>query len=235
MRGVRAVANDIAVRLKLPRTDAEIARDAAFALNLRDSVPRAVKAIVHNGHITLTGPVDWMFQTTQAEKLVRHIPGVVGVMNHIEVMPRAADRDIQKRIVHALHRSADVNAKQIEVKVDGDVVTLTGTVGSWLQREAAERAAGSAPGIRHVDNRDHDRPDVRSRGSARRAVLTRQRRVIRLSMRRGARYPRAARFHGQRSHPINPIDRAPGAWPVHARAAKWLIGNRRYTSRCTSR
>ena len=36
VRGVRAVANDIAVRLKLPRTDADIAHDAAFALNLRD-------------------------------------------------------------------------------------------------------------------------------------------------------------------------------------------------------
>lgn len=153
VRGVRAVANDIAVRLRLPRTDPEIARDAAFALNLRDSVPRAVKATVHNGHITLTGPVDWMFQRTQAEKLVRHIPGVAGIMNHIEVVPRAADRDIQKRIVHALHLSADVNAKQIEVNVDGDIVTLSGTVGSWLQREAAERAAGSAPGIRGVDNR----------------------------------------------------------------------------------
>ena len=153
MRGVRAVANDIAVRLKLPRTDAEIARDAAFALNLRDSVPRTVKAAVHNGRITLSGAVDWMFQKMQAEKLVHHIPGVVGVLNHIEVMPKAAGRDIQKRIVHALHRSADVNAKQIEVKVDGNVVTLTGTVGSWLQRESAERAAGSAPGVGHVDNR----------------------------------------------------------------------------------
>lgn len=153
VRGVRAVANDIAVRLKLPKTDAEIARDAAFALNLRDSVPRTVKATVHNGHITLTGKVDWMFQRDQAEKLVRHIPGVVGVVNHIEVMPKAAGRDIQKRIVHALHRSADINAKQIDVKVDGDIVRLTGTVGSWLQREAAESAAGSAPGISHVDNR----------------------------------------------------------------------------------
>jgi osmotically-inducible protein OsmY len=153
VRGVRAVANDISVRLKLPRTDAEIAHDAAFALNLRDSVPRTVKAAVHNGHITLTGGVEWMFQKTQAEKLVRHIPGVAGVMNYIEVLPKAGARDIQKRIVHALHRSADVNAKQIEVEVDGDVATLTGTVGSWLQREAAERAAGGAPGITRVDNR----------------------------------------------------------------------------------
>jgi osmotically-inducible protein OsmY len=153
VRGVRAVANDIAVRLKLPRTDADLARDAAFALNLRASVPRTVKAIVHQGHVTLTGPVDWMFQKSQAENLVRHIPGVVGVFNHIEVVPMAGARDIRKRIVHALHRSADVNARQVEVNVEGDVATLGGTVGSWLQREAAERAAGSAPGITRVDNR----------------------------------------------------------------------------------
>ena len=32
------------------------------------------------------------------------------------------------------------------------MVTLTGTVRTWTQREAAERAAGSAPGITLVDN-----------------------------------------------------------------------------------
>src|SRR5204863_6803382 len=95
VRGVRAVANDLQVRLRLPRTDADLARDAAFALNLRASVPRSVKALLHNGHITLTGPVDWMFQKAQAEKLVRHIPGVIGVFNHIEVLPRGGVRDIQ--------------------------------------------------------------------------------------------------------------------------------------------
>lgn len=153
VRGVRAVANDLEVRLRAPRSDADIARDAAFALNLRGSVPKSVKALVHHGHITLTGAVDWMFQKKQAENLVRHIPGVAGVRNHIEVLPRMGVRDIEKRIVHALHRSADVNARQIHVQVEGDVATLTGTVGSWLQREAAEVAAGSAPGITHVDNR----------------------------------------------------------------------------------
>ena len=153
VRGVRAVANDLQVRLRFPRNDADLARDAAFALNLRSSVPKGVKALVHNGHVTLTGPVDWMFQKTQAEKLVRHIPGVARVINHIEVLPRSGVRDIQKRIVQALHRSADVNARQVEVQIDGDIAILTGVVGSWLQREAAERAAGSAPGVTQVDNR----------------------------------------------------------------------------------
>ena len=42
---------------------------------------------------------------------------------------------------------------RLEVTVEGEVATLTGLVGSWLQREAAEHAAGSAPGITRVDNR----------------------------------------------------------------------------------
>ena len=152
VRGVRAVANELAVRLRLERTDPEIAHDAAFALNLRPSVPRTVTATVHHGHVTLTGTVDWMFQKVQAEKLVQHIAGVVGVFNYIVVIPQSGVRDIRKRIVQALHHSADVNARQIDVKVNGDVATLSGTVGSWLQRESAERAAGAAPGIVRVDN-----------------------------------------------------------------------------------
>jgi osmotically-inducible protein OsmY len=94
-----------------------------------------------------------MFQKTRAETLLRHIPGVVGVLNKIDVLPHVGVRDLRKRIVQALHRSADVNARQVEVKIEDDVATLTGTVGSWLQREAAEHAAWSAPGITHVDNR----------------------------------------------------------------------------------
>ena len=52
-----------------------------------------------------------------------------------------------------LHHSADIHSRRISVTVSNEVVTLQGTVRSWLQREAAERAAGSAPGIRRVDNR----------------------------------------------------------------------------------
>jgi osmotically-inducible protein OsmY len=40
----------------------------------------------------------------------------------------------------------------VQAHAAGDVVTLTGHVGTWLQREIAERAAADAPGIRRVDN-----------------------------------------------------------------------------------
>ena len=65
----------------------------------------------------------------------------------------ATDRDVRHRIVTALHHSADVDARHIAVTVSGNTATLTGTVGTWLQRDAAERAAADAPGIADVDNR----------------------------------------------------------------------------------
>lgn len=52
----------------------------------------------------------------------------------------------------ALKRLAELDAKQIKVKVDGDTVTLTGIVHSWFEREEAERAAWAAPGIRRVED-----------------------------------------------------------------------------------
>ena len=51
-----------------------------------------------------------------------------------------------------MHRNADLDARHVQAHVSGDVVTLTGTVGTWLQREIAERATGAAAGIRRVDN-----------------------------------------------------------------------------------
>jgi osmotically-inducible protein OsmY len=151
--GVRAVANDIEVRLKLARTDADIAADVVGALQLHSSVPEGVQAAVHHGRVTLTGRVDWLFQSREAEKTVRHIRGVRSVINHIAVAPRAVERDVRHRIVEALHRNANIDARHITVTVSGDRAVLTGTAGSWLQRDSAERAAADAPGVAHVENR----------------------------------------------------------------------------------
>ncbi|HZM58558.1 MAG TPA: BON domain-containing protein [Vicinamibacterales bacterium] len=153
VRGVRSVANDIEVRLKLERVDADIAADVAKALELGATIPNSVQATVRSGHVTLTGTVDWMYQKHDAERAVRHIRGVHNVMNRIAIAPGAVERDVRHRIVEALHRNADIDARHVRVTVAGDCATLTGTVGTWLQRDTAERAAADAPGIRVVDNR----------------------------------------------------------------------------------
>lgn len=152
IHGVRAVANDIDVRLKLERPDPDIARDVVLALELHGTIPQNVQAAVHDGRVTLTGTVQWLFQKRDAEKAVHHVRGVRHIANYITVVPLAIERDVRHRIVAALHRSADFDARRIAVTVSGDCVTLTGEVASWSERDAAEHAAAQAPGIASVAN-----------------------------------------------------------------------------------
>jgi osmotically-inducible protein OsmY len=152
VRGVRGVANDLGVRLKIGRTDADIARDAVRALELRATVPETVQAVVHEGRVTLTGMVGWLYQAWDAENAVHAIRGVRGVFNHIEVAGGALARDVRHRIQTALHRNADLDARHVKIDVTGGVATLTGVVTTCQQRDTAERAAASAPGITRVRN-----------------------------------------------------------------------------------
>src|SRR5688572_12244910 len=165
VRGVRAVVNDLQVRLRLERADTDLAADAMRALDLRATVPETVQIVVHNGHLTLTGFVHTLFHRAEAEKAVRHIRGLKGVMNRIHIIAAEPAGEIQRHIVGALRRDADVRGRGIEVRVADGNVTLTGEVATWSERESAEETVRHAPGITHVDNlilvlTDHDADEI---------------------------------------------------------------------------
>jgi len=154
--GVKAVVNELEIRLPTSseRTDEDIARAAVNALDWSISVPAdRIKVKVSKGWVTLEGTVEWQYQKAAAEKAVRDLVGVNGVVNLVEVKPRASTVEVKAAIEAALKRSAEVDASRIQVEADGDKVILRGTVRSWFEREEAERAAWRAPGVRSVDNR----------------------------------------------------------------------------------
>jgi osmotically-inducible protein OsmY len=153
VHGVVAVANDINVRAIGERTDADIASAAVHALKWNSSVPAdKIQVTVEKGWVTLKGNVEWHYQKLEAERAVRGLWGAKGVSNLIIVKPAASPSDLKKKIEDALIRTAQIDASNISVEVQGSKAILKGSVRSWAERREAERQAWLAPGIISVDN-----------------------------------------------------------------------------------
>jgi osmotically-inducible protein OsmY len=83
---------------------------------------------------------------------VRHLRGIKGVTNLIQLKPQVAPSEIKRKIEEAFRRSAEIDASRITVETNGGEVILKGTVRSWAERREAEHAAWAAPGVVSVRN-----------------------------------------------------------------------------------
>jgi osmotically-inducible protein OsmY len=154
--GVKAIANDIEVRLPgfAERTDTDLAAAVLNALRWDAAIPTGkVDVTVSQGWVTLKGEVEYAFQKRDAERAVRRLSGVKGVSNLITVKPQVFPSDLKQQIERALVRNAETDARNITIEVEGSKVILRGTVRSYAEKQAAEDTAWSAPGVTEVENR----------------------------------------------------------------------------------
>jgi osmotically-inducible protein OsmY len=154
--GVSAVADEIEVRLHAShvKEDSEIAKSLAHILAWNTVLAgQQIKATVSNGHVTLTGEVDWDYVRQEASRATEYVLGVKSVANRTVVKPRVPASEVEKHIRSALTRNAAINARQVHVTTLGNKAVLTGHVHSLAEDRIARNAVWQAKGIGEIEDR----------------------------------------------------------------------------------
>ncbi len=153
--GVKAVAEDIQVGMSpgYRKTDAEIAEAIVLSLRWNVQLPdEKIMVKVEDGVVSLEGEVEWEYQRRDARRAIEKLAGVRSINNFLIVKPSVKPDNIKEKITEAFVRSATIDAGKISVETDGGKVTLRGTVRTIGERDDAENAAWSAPGVTSVKN-----------------------------------------------------------------------------------
>lgn len=154
--GVKVVVENIEVKFNssyAKKDDNDVANEIINAYRWNIEVPNdKIKVKVEKGFVTLDGEVSWNFQKNAAKDAISKLIGVTGVSNNITIKSETHDAVEKEDIENALKRNWSLSDEDINVKVSNHKVTLTGTVGSWYQKDEAARIAWSASGVWTVDN-----------------------------------------------------------------------------------
>lgn len=154
--GVKALADEIKVRYASDRktADHEIAKRILDIFAYDVLIPEdRIKVAVERGWVSLSGEVEWKYQSDEAARAAGKVSGVTGVSNNIAISSKASIHDIRQRIEEAFKRQAGLDAASVTIATSGHKVTLGGKVKAWHERQLAEQAAWAAPGVTQVEDR----------------------------------------------------------------------------------
>src|SRR5262249_58013144 len=99
------------------------------------------------------GTVRFRRQRDEAEATVRNLRGVVEIHNQIAVENSELSTDVSRLVRDAFQRNALIDAVQVAIEAVDGTVTLTGTVRTWSEHDAAVDAAWAADGVNRVIDR----------------------------------------------------------------------------------
>lgn len=145
-----------------PRTDTDLTNAVRHEIVMypKYSVWDDVSFRVSNGQVQLTGEVSQPYKKSDLERLVRNIPGVVGVSDEIKVLPlSSADDRLRLQVARAIFRDPELSRyamgaqPSIHIIVDNGHVTLAGVVANQMDKNIAGiRASGAGLSFGSVTN-----------------------------------------------------------------------------------
>jgi osmotically-inducible protein OsmY len=153
--GVLEVVNLVHVALPSGafRSDRDLAYAAHQILRWDSSISDCfIQASVLHGWITLAGEVSYWSQREDAERALRNLAGVCGVINLIEIRPKTIPNDVRRAIEAALERRASRTAVRCAVEVRDGRVRLSGEVGSWVEKQMILDAVKTTPGVQAIED-----------------------------------------------------------------------------------
>lgn len=120
--------------------------------------PYDITADVRYGAVTLTGSVASSLSKERAAEIARSLAGVREVSNLLEIagggaVEQAAPGRIDLQAFRErILSDRSLSGAALNVSARGNVLTLSGTVGSISDKERIERMAREVPGIDRIDN-----------------------------------------------------------------------------------
>jgi len=140
---------------KPPLTDRSITDAVEDELLMDTVVPsHRIDVTTTDGIVTLSGSVDNILDKERAARIARIVRGVRAVVNQIRVDPSLlrTDWQIREDVEDALRTDPATDSYEIDVKVKDNVVTLSGTVDSWQEKDLCEKVAKGVEGVKGMNN-----------------------------------------------------------------------------------
>ena len=139
------------------KTDRQLQEDVLKALDFEPGVNASkIGVSVRNGIVTLQGFVRSYFEKTTAERVTRHVHGVLAIANDLAVTldgvgPRS-DTAVAEAVINAISWDSAVPIRSVKATVSDGWITLSGTVDWQFQKLAAQKDAERLQGVKGVIN-----------------------------------------------------------------------------------
>jgi osmotically-inducible protein OsmY len=146
------------------KTDMELGQDVEKELAWNSRVDAShITVTTQNRMVTLAGRVQNYAIKCEAGSVVKHIAGVAGLANELEVTSGGAqpnDPDLTQRVLQALEANVFVPSKTIKPVVHDGWVTLSGKALYYYEKLDAENAVRPLRGVKGItDSIVIDTPD----------------------------------------------------------------------------